>query len=230
MIFIHIKQVIENYWDFRSKTYDTDLIYNSLLIRDQWKKMLSEKIGHKKNLRILDVGTGPGFLALLFAEMNHEVYAVDLSSEMILKAKRNAENRNLNINFYHGDAENLDFENGYFDVVVNKYLLWTLPDPSKALFEWKRVLNDGGRLILIDGEWHKSNTNEWHKSNTNNAYFYEYRKKYGSIKNNLPFYNLNPDFVLQSFNDIGLNNINREIIHKNLVANNKPVYCFSGTK
>lgn len=233
-----IKRVIENYWNFRSKTYNTDLIDNSQLIRFKWKNMLSEKIGHRENLKVLDIGTGPGFLALLFAEMQHEVHAVDLSLEMLYKACTNANNKNLNIDFYHADAENLAFKNEYFDVIVNKYLLWTLPEPVKALSEWKRVLKKGGKIISIDGEWHNDNKlsaifseifNLKHIFLKNN-YFFEYRKSYGSIKHSLPLYKLKQDAVLQSFNEVGFNDINVESIDENLVAEDKPVYCISGIK
>ena len=60
-------------------------------------------------MKILDVGTGAGFLALLFAEMG-QVTGIDLSVGMLEKAKHNAENMGLKIDFFHGDAENLSFE------------------------------------------------------------------------------------------------------------------------
>ena len=47
--------------------------------------MLASKLGGRKHLEILDVGTGPGQLALMFAEMGHHLTAVDLSASMLEK-------------------------------------------------------------------------------------------------------------------------------------------------
>lgn len=149
------KEVIQNYWDYRSVSYDNESIERLEEEHNAWKAMLSKSIEGKKGLKVLDVGTGPGFLALLFAEMGHQVTAVDLSNNMLEKARKNALNKSLNINFLQGDAENLQLPNGHFDVVVNRYLLWTLPNPKKALIEWKRVLKDRGGVIAIDGDWNE---------------------------------------------------------------------------
>ena len=97
------------------------------------------------------MGTGTGFLAILFAEMGHKVTGVDLSEGMLEKAKQNADNMGLEIDLFHGDAENLPFEDCSFDLVVNKYLLWTLQEPACAVCEWKRVLKPGGMIFAIDG-------------------------------------------------------------------------------
>lgn len=86
---------------------------------------------------------GTGFFALLFAEMGHKVTGVDLSAGMLKKAKYNADNMGLKIDFFHRDAEYLPFENSSFDLVTNKFLLWTLQQPSCAVREWKRVLKTG---------------------------------------------------------------------------------------
>ncbi|QSZ26776.1 class I SAM-dependent methyltransferase [Aceticella autotrophica] len=62
----------------------------------------------------------------------------------------------MKIDFSLGDAEKLPFENGTFDVVINRHLLWTLPQPKVALKEWVRVLNPGGKVIIIDGIWNRA--------------------------------------------------------------------------
>ncbi len=72
--------------------------------------------------------------------MGHQVTGVDISSGMLEKAKHNAHNMGLEIDFLYGDAEKLPFEDSSFDLVTNKFLLWTLQQPSCAVREWKRVL------------------------------------------------------------------------------------------
>ncbi len=91
------KEVIQNYWDYRSDSYTKSVIDQTEEERRSWMEMISGTIEGKNNLKILDVGTGPGFLALMCAEMGNEVTAVDLSENMILKAKENAKMRGVPI-------------------------------------------------------------------------------------------------------------------------------------
>ncbi len=106
-------------------------------------------------LKVLDIGTGYGIQAMTFAELGHRVTALDLSEEMISRAKNGAAARGLSIEFYQGDAENLPFADNSFDVVVNMHLLWTLTDHEKFFHECRRVLIPGGRIFAIDGHWFK---------------------------------------------------------------------------
>jgi ubiquinone/menaquinone biosynthesis C-methylase UbiE len=212
----YTKKVIQNYWDYRSESYSNDLIENSEEEHNAWKAMLSEAVEGKKDLKVLDVGTGPGFLALLFAEMGNEVTAVDLSNKMLEKAKKNASKASLNINFLQGDAENLKLPDGYFDVVVNKYLLWTLPDPKKALMEWRRVLKEDGAVIAIDGEWSdhrllgrlRRKATDTLRGVKEGNHMKTYRKQYEPIKKDLPLFALKPEQVHKVFKDSGFETVN----------------------
>jgi len=109
-----------------------------------WKNFFSKELGEKR-LRILDVGTGTGFLSLSLAEIGHEVVGIDLAEGMISSARKLADDRGLDLDLMVGDAESLDFDDDSFDVVVSRWVLWTLPDPEKAISEWMRVLKPGGR-------------------------------------------------------------------------------------
>jgi len=212
---MNTKEVIQNYWDYRSESYNNEGIERLEENRNAWKAMLSKSIGGKKGLKVLDIGTGPGFLALLFAEMENEVTAVDLSNNMLEKARKNASKKSLNINFLHGDAENLQLPDGHFDVVVNRYLLWTLPNPKKALMEWKRVLKDGGTVIAIDGDWNEQNLPRriWMKISDflrgvkEGTYMKIYRKQYEPIKKDLPLFSLKPEHVYNIFKDSGFESV-----------------------
>jgi len=104
----------------------------------------------------LDVGTGTGVLALVLAELGHNITGIDIADEMVEKAKEKFKNNNLSGNFIVGDAENLPFEDNSFDVVINRHVVWSLPQPERAMAEWKRVLRSGGKLIIIDGNWGKT--------------------------------------------------------------------------
>ncbi|WP_172632619.1 class I SAM-dependent methyltransferase [Methanotorris igneus] len=152
----NIKEEIRAYWDFRSDSYDNSPGHSGFV--DIWKTVLSEIF--KRKMKILDVGCGTGFLSLILAELGHEVVGIDLSEGMLNKAREKAKNLGLDIEFMVGDAENLPFEDNTFDAVVNRHLLWTLPNPDKAIMEWARVVKRGGKVVVIDGKWRKNSFNE----------------------------------------------------------------------
>lgn len=243
------KETIQNYWDYRSKTYTNGPIDEDNECRESWKKWLAPYLGTCKGINVLDVGTGPGFLALLFAEMGCDVTAVDLSGEMLTKATENATKRGLAIKFYQGDAEKLPFPDECFDIVANKHLLWTLPEPEKAVQEWKRVLRKNGTVLAIDGEWHRlSPIGRIRKriyetiNERKNEYMRLYKTQYDPIKDKLPLYNLTPMMVSQLFTRCGLANVsvkpldplydlvNRKKSLLEKIAPNSPVYIISGRK
>lgn len=215
------KEVIQNYWDYRSDSYTKSVIDQSEEERRSWIEMLSEAIEGKNNLKILDVGTGPGFLALICAEMGNEVTAVDLSENMITKARENAKMRGVSIDLMQGDAEKLQLPDNHFDIVMNKYLLWTLPDPTKALMEWKRVLKDGGMIIAIDGDWHSDGVISNPKSaisdtakTTKEDYLQVFKKHYDPLKKDLPLFSLKQEMVISCFKDAGFDDVSIEEIEK----------------
>jgi len=119
---------------------------------ESWQKVLSEALG-KDKLNILDVGTGPGIMAFQLARLGHDVTGVDMAEGMLNEARKNAELYGLDVKFQTGDAENLPFEDGIFDAIVSRWVLWTLPDPESALKEWIRVVRPGGHVVYIDGNW-----------------------------------------------------------------------------
>ncbi len=141
------KLEIRNYWNSRKSTYDRSP--GHVCLPEVWSSVLRETFN--SNMRILDVGTGTGFLALILAELGHEVVGLDISDGMIELAKKKAEKKGLKIQFKLGDAENLPFKDNSFDAVICRHLLWTLPSPKKALAEWVRVARY--KVVVIDGKW-----------------------------------------------------------------------------
>ncbi len=114
-----------------------------------WWMLKLSQVGHGD--RVLDVATGPGFIALRFAERAKQVVGVDLTPAFVAKAQASAAERGLtNIGFREGDVENLPFANGSFDIVTCHKALHHFPDAERALVEMHRVLKQGGRLVLGD--------------------------------------------------------------------------------
>ncbi len=156
---ISIKDIIKQNWDESSKHYDCSPGHgiHSEQEKDAWSSLLNRALGDE-TLDVLDVGCGTGVLSLLLAEIGHNVTGIDLSNGMLGKAKEKADTQNLRAEFRIGDAENLSFEDETFDAVINRHLLWTLPDPKQAISEWKRVLKPGGRVLILDGSWGNFNS------------------------------------------------------------------------
>jgi ubiquinone/menaquinone biosynthesis C-methylase UbiE len=194
------KDNIKKYWDYKSKSYKG--IVGTALDNERvfWKKL--KIFNENKCLKILDIGTGNGFVALILAEMGHEITAVDISSKMLNKAMDNSLKSNLPINFHCADAEKLPFLDEYFDVVISRYLLWTILNPFNTLMEWKRVLKKGGSVIIMENEW-----NELGIKNFLNKDDYDiFSKYYDPIKNKLPFYTPKKGDMLTLFGEVGYEN------------------------
>lgn len=112
----------------------------------------------KEQLKILDIGTGPGFFPMILAEAGYYVTAVDYTPGMLEKAAENAakfigEKKN-HIEFKRMDAQALEFEDESFDVIISRNLTWNLPHPEIAYKEWLRVLKKGGKLLNFDANWY----------------------------------------------------------------------------
>ncbi|MFB3763869.1 MAG: class I SAM-dependent methyltransferase [Methanotrichaceae archaeon] len=149
-----LKEAIREKWDESSQSYDSFHGHGikSKEEHDAWKNVF-ETVLPKGRLKILDVGCGTGEISLLLAEMGYQITGVDLSDKMLSIARSKAKASRLKAQFLRGDAESLNFDDESFDAVISRHLLWTLPHPDSALREWKRVLKNGGRVVIIDGLW-----------------------------------------------------------------------------
>jgi SAM-dependent methyltransferase len=142
-----------------------------------WAETILGKAPYDGVLKILDVGTGPGFFAILLSQAGHTATGIDASAEMIECAKENALNAGVSPELRVMDSHVLDFVDGAFDLVVSRNVVWTLIDPVKAYREWWRVLKPAGRLLVFDGNW-SSNLDEDVKARSE-ADREEYIAKYG---------------------------------------------------
>jgi ubiquinone/menaquinone biosynthesis C-methylase UbiE len=104
-----------------------------------------------KTDRILDVASGPGFIAMAFADSVQEAVGVDVTDHFLTYARTLAEERGLsNVLFEYGDVEAMPFPDGDFDFAVCRSAFHHFPDPDKVLGEMKRVVKPGGRLLIMD--------------------------------------------------------------------------------
>jgi ubiquinone/menaquinone biosynthesis C-methylase UbiE len=149
-----VKEVVRRHWSARAETFDQGLTHapHSPEQLEAWQSRLQRWAGAQP-IDVLDVGCGTGFLALQFANLGHRASGADFAETMIERARAKAAEQQLDVQFDVADAENLPHADGSFDLVIERHVAWTLPDPSGAFIEWRRVLRPGGRLILIEGQW-----------------------------------------------------------------------------
>ena len=94
----------------------------------------------------LDIGSGAGNLAELAAGAGAHVTGIDLSPRLVDVARARAEAGGLHIHYSVGDAENLDFDDMSFDVVVSSVGMIFAPDHDAVAEELARVTREGARL------------------------------------------------------------------------------------
>ena len=158
-----LKDENEAYWTNRASGYSE---VNKDELRTQqkstWTAELTEQIeaafpgAQPQELRVLDMGCGPGFFSIILARAGYRVTAGDYTPAMLDEARANARNEGVEdvIRFARMDAEALEAANGTFDVVVSRNLTWNLPHPERAYAEWLRVLKPGGLLLNYDANWY----------------------------------------------------------------------------
>lgn len=149
----------------------------------EWKKLLQDHLKEGNDRKILDVGCGTGFFALLLAQDGWKVTAIDSSEAMLDEGKKAAEELGLSdrIMFLMKDAHSTNFPEHSFDAVVSRNASWLFTDPEKAYREWKRILKVDGMMLNIDANWMKPlwNAETFQEFKKDEA---ELIKRYGDFK------------------------------------------------
>ena len=136
---------------------------------------------------LLDIGTGPGRLLLKLHQKSPQMQLVgiDSSPAMVTKAKENTTGVE-SIDIREGNASNIPFSDGHFDIVVSTASIHHWKEPTKGLNEIWRVLKRGGRALIYDLA-----------SDTPQSILADCRREFGRFKTTLfwlhsfeePFYN-----------------------------------------
>jgi ubiquinone/menaquinone biosynthesis C-methylase UbiE len=116
---------------------------------------LLDAVDAGRETRLLDVATGPGYVAAKAAQRGAEAVGVDFSDTMLAYARDHVPG----VEFVHADATALPFDDATFDAVVAAFLLLHLGAPERAVAEAARVLRPGGRAAF--SVWDEPSRGRW---------------------------------------------------------------------
>jgi len=128
-----------------------DLLVKSIPV---WKNWLKQTLPHIRGPRVLEISFGTGYLLTQIADRFH-AYGIDYNAAMTQTAKRNLLKSGLSANLQQADVSHLPYASHSFDTILNTMAFSGYPDGVAALSEMERVLEPGGRLVMIDVDYPK---------------------------------------------------------------------------
>jgi ubiquinone/menaquinone biosynthesis C-methylase UbiE len=133
-------------------TEQADSYSGSARIADpEGRRAFAAFVAPPADARALDIATGPGFVALAFAERVRRVVAVDLTPAMLTRAGVERERRDsANVDLALADAGILPFAEATFDLVTCGSAFHHFPQPDRILAEMTRILRPGGLVAISD--------------------------------------------------------------------------------
>ena len=235
------KERIAGYWSKRSDSFQAQRraeLHSSMA--DRWLLEIQKYLS-KRKLKILDVGCGSGFFTILLGKQGHEVLGTDLTPDMITKSRELAKEEGIDCRFEIMDAENLDFPDETFDVVISRNLTWTLPDAGHAYEEWCRVLKKGGILLNFDANYGSSNfadTSHLPENHTHNKLGMDMMQECEEIKKQLPISSyIRPAWDVETLGNLGILELSLDLgvgkriyIEKDDFYNPVPIFTLCGKK
>ncbi len=148
-----ITQQISRIWDEDAPVYDRFHSAPRPDVLAAWRATLRRLLPDPP-ASVLDAGAGTGFVSLILAGLGYQVTAVDLSAQMLAVLSSKADRLGLSIRTLHADVADPPPDE-IFDAVVERDIIWTLPEPDAALAAWHKAA-PAGRLVLIEASWGKT--------------------------------------------------------------------------
>lgn len=147
------KESIEKTKQGFEESFQLGSYYDKQTRDDLHLESILKSIQAEPGMKILDLGTGSGYLAFPFAEKYNkaEVIGLDIVEKTLEKNRRKAEQEELhNLQFVSYDGMDFPFEADFFDIIITRYALHHFPAIHETFGEISRVLKDNGILFLSD--------------------------------------------------------------------------------
>ena len=100
--------------------------------------------------RVLEIGVGSGLNLPIYGAAVDRVYGIDPSHELLDRASKRLADSHVRVVLVRASAEQLPFADAVFDTIVMTWTLCSIPNPSAALGEMRRVLRSDGRLLFVE--------------------------------------------------------------------------------
>ena len=100
--------------------------------------------------RVLEIGVGSGVNLPIYGPRVDQVYGIDPSPELLHRANERIADAQVSVSLVRASAEQLPFSDAAFETLVMTWTLCSIPNPSTALGEMRRVLKSGGRLLFVE--------------------------------------------------------------------------------
>ena len=139
-------ELVRRRYDRIARIYDAGEALMELRAR-AWRRAAWAAVADAHD--ILEVGVGTG-KSILFYPPAARVTALDISPRMLERASQRARRAGRSVALDLADAQAMPYAPGSFDAVVSIFVFCSVPDPTQALAEVKRVLRPGGRLIMVE--------------------------------------------------------------------------------
>ncbi|WP_033099683.1 MULTISPECIES: class I SAM-dependent methyltransferase [Thermoactinomyces] len=100
---------------------------------------------------VLEVAPGPGYLSIELAKLgNYRITGLDISKKFVEIAQAKAKEAGVTIDFQHGNAARMPFDDGTFDFIICRAAFKNFAQPVNAINEMNRVLKPGGKAVIMD--------------------------------------------------------------------------------
>jgi len=134
----------------------------NLAVRNRHLAAYRDRVVPAATGRVLEIGIGSGLNLPRYSANVRQVIGLEPSPQLLGMA-RHAGHRSFPVDLIEGSAEEIPLEKASIDTVVTTWTLCTIPDASRALYEMRRVLKTGGRLLFVEhGRASEPNVVWWH--------------------------------------------------------------------
>lgn len=134
-------------WNMNSYFYDIWTVPMEMMGGRSWRSMLFSELPEG---RILEIGIGTGSNIEHYPSDNRTYIGIDISQNMLKRARDRAVRLDMNVDLVIMDAEHMDFPDHTFDAIVSTCVFCSVPDPIQGLKEAHRVLKRDGIALFLE--------------------------------------------------------------------------------